>query len=253
MDKSAIFNHFSSILDNLLDQSIFFDFYFQQPVSINDIIGSETEIIPDNINFYFGATRGCIEDEDYDWVVKFDINFDEFGSVCERERQIYNCARRKNLNQYFAETVFLGYYHRSIFFYDHDIIERYVDWCDFDEKDFNEAFAAAEDKFGDIIPIEIEIPLFAYRRANAYDCGPVDTKNRSIAEKTASPLRSRNIAVAAAFVREYGEEEYIRFSDFGFEMDINDLHCGNVGEIDGNLVMIDYGGYHSGDSYSSNT
>ena len=66
-----------------------------------------------------------------------------------------------------------------------------------------------------------------------------------MAQKIHSPMRERNLAVAIDFIREYGQEAYVALSDFMYEENINDLHCGNVGDIDGRMVFIDYSGYHS--------
>ena len=68
MNKSAVFSHFSHILDNMIENSLFFDTYFMDPVGIEDIEGSALdEAIPANICINFGATRGCIVDENYDY------------------------------------------------------------------------------------------------------------------------------------------------------------------------------------------
>ena len=98
-----------------------------------------------------------------------------------------------------------------------------------------------------IRPITISIPLYACRRANPYDCGPIDNGLVAQAQKIVSPLRNKNICVATAFIRDYGMQEYEALSEFALEREINDLHTGNIGEVDGKLMFLDYGGYHSGD------
>lgn len=54
-------------------------------------------------------------------------------------------------------------------------------------------------------------------------------------------------AVWEAFSNMYGTTEANRLSSFCKRFEINDLHEGNVGFIDGNLVCIDYSGYISGE------
>ena len=50
----------------MLDNSLYFDVFFQQPVSADDISGSIDDIaLPENLNIYFGAKRGCIVDDNY--------------------------------------------------------------------------------------------------------------------------------------------------------------------------------------------
>ena len=246
MNKQEIFNHFSVIIDEMLENSLFFDMYFQRPFSFSDMIdGNDYDELPARLLISSGATRTCLIDQDYDWVVKFDVEEDAMGSPCKREVEIYNASKAYALNRYFAEVIYLGTYTRTINFYNFDNIEQNINFFDYDPDFFEQEFAKNEENFGPICPITISIPLYAYRKAERYDSGPVDYATSSLAEKIASPLRSRNIAVATAFIREYGMDEYKAFSQFSLEWDINDLHLNNIGEIDGHFAIIDYSGYHS--------
>lgn len=256
MNKSAVFSHFSHILDNMIENSLFFDTYFMDPVGIEDIEGSELdEAIPANICINFGATRGCIVDENYDYVVKFDVAQDGLEcSACEREVDIYTRAKQHNLHQYFAEVEFLGYYTKTIMFYDLYILTKYIEpLYYYDPEEFDANFAEHEDEYGELHPITISIPLYAYRKASSHWCGLGRTHDSEKAEEAAkkinSPMRERNLAVAVDFVREYGEDAYQSLTDFMYKENINDLHSGNVGNIDGSLVFIDFSGYH--DHYNS--
>ena len=247
MNKNEIFHHYSTIIDEMINNSLFWSTYWQRPYGFGDTIdGSDYDEMPAHILIQSGATRTCIVDQDYDWVVKFDVEEDNYGSACEREKQIYEASKSYGLNRYFAEVIYLGTYTREINFYDIIDIERWCDLFDYNPIYFDEAFSDNEEKFGPVHPIVISVPLYAYRKATAYDCGPVDADSRARAKKIASPLYSRNIAVATAFIREFGMDEYKAFSEFGLEWDINDLHCNNIGEIDGHMAIIDYSGYHSG-------
>ena len=77
MNQEAVFNHFSKIIDNMLDNSLFFETFWQRPYSEDSIEGSvDDAALPANINLFFGASRGCIFDTDYNYVVKFDIEGD---------------------------------------------------------------------------------------------------------------------------------------------------------------------------------
>lgn len=252
MNKQEIFNHYSTIIDEMINNSLFWSTYWQRPWSFGSTIdGSDYDEMPAHILIQGGVTRTCIVDQDYDWVVKIDVEEDAYGSACEREEQIYDAAKAYALDRYFAEVMFLGTYTREINFYDIMDVERWCDMFDYDPEYFEKAFSENEEKFGPIRPITISIPLYAYRRADTYDCGPVDADSRARAKKIASPLYSRNIAVATAFIREFGMDEYKAFSEFSLEWDINDLHCNNIGEIDGHFCIIDYSGYH--DCYSEET
>lgn len=245
MDKKEIFNHFSSIIDELLKTSMFFEAYFQRPWFLDSHISGEIhEELPSNISIHDGATKACIIDYDYDWVIKFDIDDDiEFGSACKRELKLYNKAKRLNLDSYFTEPIFLGTYQKKITFYDIDEIEQYCDWSGYDAEEFDEEIMKNEE-YMTIKEIVISIPLYAYRRANLYNYKKLDDSFVNSAKKIYSPLRERNVAVAAAFIQEYGYEQYKNITNFMCENDINDIHLGNIGEVDGHLIITDWNGYH---------
>jgi len=251
MNKKEVFQHFSNLIDDMLDNSLFFPTYFQHPCMLEDICGSiDDDAVPENLHIRFGISRGCIIDDDYDYVVKFDTGSDEFGdSLCEREVEIFRAAQAKRLDTYFASATFLGEYRRTINFYDINKIEACMYWEDYDVKHFDDEFMKHEDKFGEIIPITIVIPLFAYERADRYTyaclSGEEELEYKEKARAIHSPLRGRHLQIAMEFVFRYGIEQYEKLSEFMYDYQINDLHYGNLGGIKGNLVIFDYAGYHS--------
>lgn len=257
MNKREVFNHFSKILDNMIDNSLFWPTFLQCPGYMEDTHGSiDDEAMPDNIHMFFGATRGCLFDETYDYVAKFDIESDNCGSACEREEAIFEDALAANLAQYFAEVIYLGTYTKIIHFYDYYKIEQHMSWYDYNPEDFDNEFMKNEDNFGEIHDIVISIPLYAYPKAEEHRYMPFpkqqEIEYESKARKIVSPLRDRNLVVAIAFIREYGEEVYHELTDFLYIHNINDLHMGNVADIKHKVVLIDYAGYHCGDSTDSN-
>ena len=58
-----------------------------------------------------------------------------------------------------------------------------------------------------------------------------------------SPLSERCLEIGMAFYDEYGPEVCARLTQFLCDHDVNDLHLGNVGYIDGHIVLIDYAGF----------
>jgi hypothetical protein len=254
MNKQSIFNHFAAIIDNMLDNSLFFDTYFQAPYMLETICGSiDDPAVPEDVSLHFGITRGCIVDDNFDYVVKFDIDRDFFNdSLCYREIDIYRAAESQHLEHYFTKPIFIGTFCKTINFYSIQNIERHFDWVDYDPKWFEEEFIKEEDNFGDIIPITIQIPLYAYPKANAYKytnfAANEALKYEEQAKSIVSPLKGRHLQIAMEFIFRYGIEEYEKISEFMYEYNINDLHYGNIGEIDGQLILIDFAGYHS--SYS---
>ena len=258
MNKESIFRHFSTIIDNTLDNSLFFCTYWQVPWSLETITGSiDDPAVPENLHFRFGISRGCIIDDGYDYVVKFDIDGDSFSeSLCKREIEIFNDAKNYDLEAYFTEPVYIGSYCRTINFYNYEEIEKNMeDWCDYDPVDFDEKFMKNEDNYGEICPITISIPLYAYPRASVYtytyfnEEDAAEYRNKVCSSK--SPLRGRHTQIAMEFMFKYGEEQYNKMTKFMQEENINDIHYGNVGCLNGNLVFFDYAGWHSDydDSY----
>ena len=254
MNKNAIFSHFSKILDNMIDNSLFFDTFFQEMYSIDDIYGTAGDTaLPFNVNLFFGATRACLIDNDYDYVVKFDVSVDGNGdSACEREKEIYSYAKQYSLNQCFAEIEYIGSYTRTYNFYDAGTILQYVDYNFFYGEEYDNEFKKYEDNFGEMKSITISIPLYACPKAEYVMIDPCDPNNDvyKIINKINSPITERNTGIAFKIITEYGKEIYQKLTDFMFEMNINDIHCGNVGNINGHFCFTDYAGYHSPKYYS---
>lgn len=251
MNKNEVFNHFSTLLDDMIEGSLFFQTYFQAPCYIEDVHGSIDDVnVPKNVHLYFGATRGCIVDDDFNYVVKFDIDEDSWNdSVCHREADIYSRAVRSGVARYLASCVYLGTFTKTIQFYHYDDIDQHMDWRDYNFTEFNDEFMKHEDDFGNIVSITINVPLYAYPKADYFsmDTSGASAETYNCARRINSPLRERNLSLAIVFIEQYGEEAYVDFTEFMVEENINDLHCGNVGMVNGSFVLIDYAGYHSSD------
>ena len=235
MNKREVFAHYSQIIDELLT-SPFFKTYFQRPYVINYDIPIEHEV-----DLKTGATRGCLIDSKYDYVVKYDI----LDGYSETEVELYEKARASHLDKFFCEAQYIGTYLKTIQFYDIENIEDYYEWYDdIDESEFNKDFIEIEDKLTSC-PIVIEIPLYAYARANSLSFNYSD-KSERLAKYTSGPLRSRNLAIAAKFIDDFTLEDYNILNDFLIYNNINDIHLGNVGCIDNHICLIDYAGFHGG-------
>lgn len=87
--------------------------------------------------------------------------------------------------------------------------------------------------------------LYAYPRAHLgpkCDYPDLPKKIYNFLDKSHSPLRGRNLAVAIDFFYCYGKHEFKTFSKFCTQNKICDLHRNNVGRIDNKLILIDYAG-----------
>ena len=244
MDTDSIFEHYSKILDNLLDNNNWFKTYFQFPCSVENLDVNE------DLHFRFGVSRGCVIDDNYDWCVKFNLlDLDTWYSYfhyCEKEEKVYLRAKDEHLSKYFAEARYIGTYHRYISFYHYNEI---VDYFDFDEyeEDVKNLNKVLEDDLRDAWTddIEISIPLFAYPCGQPYDYPFYNEAERVAAKRITSPLNDKNIAVAITFIHEYGFNEYKRISKFLSEQHLNDFHCQNAMIINGKYIFTDYSGFQS--------
>lgn len=251
--KEQIFKHFSHILDELISEYNFFQYYFQCPYSIDeDILGEYEGGIFANysLDMRFGASRGCIIDNCYDYVVKFDFPDQIEYASCDEELGIYEMAESLGFEKYLARPIYLGNYKKTIHTYTHrDVTDNIIDFYGFNEEEFSDKLQMAVDNWDlEQEEITIEIPLYAYPRAEKYKFPKVESEESSrfiASHSDTSPLLERSTAVAMAFVKEYGEEEFEKFSEFLYERNINDLHTSNIMKIGDHLVLTDYCGFHS--------
>lgn len=246
MNKKEVFSHFSAIIDKMIDNSDFFPYFFQHPFSLDNNITNNERLLDEGVHLNFGANRGCFVDNNYDYVVKFDVDgFEQkHDSACAFETEIFARAKEENLDMCFAEATYIGTYCRTISFYDIKIdpFNGELDFIYDDEVEKHMTLFINEG--AEEMDITISIPLYAYPRAVLFD-GPFHSneQEKKIARSIMSPLRDRNLMVALLFIQTYGEEIYKELSSFLLEEDINDLHLGNIGLINGKIVLIDYAGY----------
>lgn len=231
MKNNEIFRHFSAILDNML-QDDYWKFYFQEPFQreYGEWLDDDKSLLITN-----GCSRGCLVDDNYDWIVKFPICSD---NACEREITFYNMARKQGLASCFTECNFIGNYRKKIKYFRADNIFQLCPSIDND--DWIEEAAT----ICDMEDIVIEIPLYAYLKANdCYIPWSLSKEDKAIGDKIKSPIAEYHMDVAVALWKNWGENLFWKFDTFCRLHCINDLHSGNIGEIDGNLVILDYAGY----------
>lgn len=239
--KAEIFSHFSRVLDDLIDRYDFCKYYFQNPFSLYN------DVYDNGLKLCCGATRGCIVEDDYNWVIKFDLA--ESGiNTCGKELAIYKDAMEWDIANFFAEPIYLGTYCRTFDFYDVIEFDSYYDditICGFENEDFERELKEKEEE--EKTPITIELPLYAYPHANPfYPEGILDVE-KARKELGVSPLTERNIVVGYEFAKAYDADEYDLLVSFLEEEGVNDLHCGNIGTIAGKPILIDYCGYSEED------
>lgn len=250
MNAQEIFNHYSHILDKLIGDFNYFKAYFQDPFFMDEDVNKydlEEYNYTCDLKIACGATRCCLVDNNYPYVVKLNLSeSDNISDSCEDEINFYRAAKEWKCQQYLTEVQFLGVYTKEIFFYDiMDIYHKMNYESYFDEDKFNNELQEMIDTENvKRKKIVIQIPLYGYARAEHYSFYGLE----NVIIRGASPLCERNDNVGRAFVRDWGEEGFETLSNFLSEYNINDLHVGNIGCVNGKIVLIDFGGFHEGNS-----
>lgn len=251
MDKERVFAHYKEILDEMILHSNWFKTFIQEPCYMDEEVFGDGCNIPLGVIITTGATRSCIIDTNYDWVIKFDIEEDVRGSACEREERLYTHAKNCGVNQYFSEVEYLGEYHISFPFYRVYNIELESEYYE----DFERDFVENEEHFGKKDIINIYLPLYAYKRVEenpSFESGYVTEDEKTTIREMRSPLSQRSLEVAFNFFSHYGMEEYSKLSKFLVKYGVNDLHLGNIGFINNGPIIIDYGGYYEDEEDEEN-
>ena len=231
----AIFEHWSRKLDELIESSPFYTTFLMNPYELE--YAPETGIV----EVACGATRLCFIDPEYNWVVKVDIGTDGLEeSVCERELETYRAAVNCGCADYLAEMRYIGEYCKTVMWWDEDVVRDAVGWGEDDDADW---WRECIDGIADApTPHTIRLKLYAceYATTPEFQYGAYSKENANVA----SPLKKCS-EVGITFEKDWGIEAFQRFTEFLKEYRINDLHCSNVGTIDGKMVLIDYGGYYT--------
>lgn len=241
MRKEELLNHFSGLLDSFLNENNYFKFWIQEPEYLEYNITNEDG----SIAITSGASRACIIENGFPYVVKFDLSTaDEYMGTCLKELDIYNEAVMLGLDRYLAQPIPLGYYDRTFMFYDISDLTESID-CVNMECPFDDLEEGAQE-----YNQRVRIFLYAYPRAESFywfmNERSIRSKQRpdSKANKNCnSPLTARNDIIGIYFENTYGTDEFERFSDFLEGFEVNDLHSENVMMLNGNFILTDYAGY----------
>ena len=234
MNSEQIFTHYATLLDHLLREDGYWRAYFQAPFSCESIrVAKHTWLRS-------GVSRATLVDEEYDWVVKFDL--DGASNTCARELCTYEDALAQEFDCYLCECRFLGVYRKVVEYWDWDKVGEWA-WKEKDE--FEEKIRQERFHLGKRKQIEIVLPLYGYKRATPYKFKfGLTWRDEDFCEShSRSPLVRCYKEIAVVFKEMYGVEEFERFSEFCENYGIDDLHTGNVGVIDGRFVVIDWAGF----------
>lgn len=218
--------HYENLLYTLFNNYDFFRGYF----------ASHREFVNDfnlgEIKFRFGAARGCIIENNFNYVLKFDFETTRWLDGCEHEFDVYERARQAGFEDYFAQPIYLGTYVRTVTY--NDAHEFY-----YDEFLTNEELMKYE---GCEATEEVSIPMFVYPKVRMF--GTESSYDSSTFKGSMnSPLFEEDDNIGMEFIKLYGEEEYYSFSEFLREENVNDIHSMNCGYIGTRFVLTDYCGF----------
>lgn len=147
------------------------------------------------------------DDDEYDyyWFEGADNSVDR-SDYCQTEVEVYHAAQERGVEKFFAKTEYL---------YTHLSGERVYlqERCSIEDLEEIEA----------LHPVESS-------KAITDKCGN-RTKN----------INGRWLILAYEY---YGEEKFVEFMKFLYDQNINDLHDGNLGMINGRPVILDYSGFN---------
>jgi hypothetical protein len=155
------------------------------------------------IELYFGATKAAIHVSDEPTIIK--IGFSDYKvDHAEREANIYTEACKKGVAEFFVPCHKIGKIYGS-FIYE-------MDFVDADEE---------------LVTSDM------WQKCSGTMSG----------EEISDAIDDDDCYIENLFPFYYSEEEMSKLYDFLCELEINDLHSGNIGYLDGRIVLIDYSGY----------
>ena len=160
------------------------------------------------IELKWGVTKAVICLPDNEWVLKIPFSDYEFD-YCSLEEKNYISAKREGFEDFMAETHYL--------------------------MDFNGSPCYIMKK------AEVGFDLL---KKDMYSCLIEEGNSEEYARYNSELNCSGDEYVENLLSFHYDHKRLDNFLDFCEENDINDIHTGNVGYINGRLVVIDYSGYH---------
>ena len=224
INKTEISEKAKQIINDLVENYSFSDFISE--ISYQNFIDWQ-DLNPNYSNKYEiknGATRFVIyERENPNFVLKFlreddddEINYNEIETV------VYEYAEKEKISEFFAWS-----YKLFDFDFNGKILPIYA--MEFVESDEDNIYEDSDN---------YQFKLFCKEEG----LDPEDEESREKFDDNYCCVSGTNAMLE--FAEDYwGEEEFNSVSDLLRRANIHDLHCGNWGYRDNQLVIIDYAGY----------
>lgn len=204
------YNIFNGVLDSLCEYGFFSNMEdgFTKKYLSNLLCDSFYYHMESEVEIKYGSTKAVICLPNNEWVLKIPFSDYEFN-YCSLEEKNYISAKREGFEDFMAETHYL--------------------------MDFNGAPCYIMKK------AEVGFDLL---KKDMYSCLIEEGNSEEYARYNSELNCSGDEYVENLLGFHYDRKRLDNFLDFCEENDINDIHTGNVGYINGRLVVIDYSGYH---------
>ena len=226
---------FKHLLDNLCDDYCFADYIMEGTPEDIDCSWLEANDAMEALDIWTGAgaTKFVIGTDDCDYVIKFQPPcVDAEYNYCQREAEVYREAQRRGYADKFAWTDHLFDY--SFIYGDEEyVIPVYImEWC---QCSYEMIYDDADD---------YNFKKFCTSRGLLPNSD--DSREKYDNSKCGSDDHERIMAWAfSVWGLNYNEPKDRAIVDFMREMFINDIHAGNWGWCNNQLVLVDYSGYGS--------
>lgn len=232
--------HYSQILDELIADYDIMKTYMQNPADECDEATGYFYInsLQRDVEVECGASRLVLIDKECGFVVKIDIGCDDWNSnFCEREIHTYAKAKERGIEEYFVRPQYLGTYTNS------------YEWFPYYQVSVDDFINEAQcyDDGYEKENVNLNFILYAYPVVSEFGIKSQYLPQRCMQQAASynrSPLTERQSAIAATFIKELGLDLFLQISNLLEEEEVNDMHGGNIGYMNGHLVIVDYAGYH---------
>lgn len=180
----------------------------------------------------YGATKGVIGDDNWDYVIKIPMNRDDYDPIdyCALELANYEIAKSKHIENMFAAIERIGrvegipiYIQEKVECNSNKVIQNIADidfqnWLDYDIYEVEDCEELDKDD---------DESCRDYFNNNVFDEYEADDWEH----------------ISAFFDYDYSFLEAESLFALLNELDINDIHSGNVGFLNGRIILVDYSGY----------
>lgn len=195
--------------------------FFENRDKISSCFFNDNKTATDKMRIYSGSTRICVVCDDWNFVLKANIDRCDKINYNESELFIYDKAVKYGVDEFFA------WCQPSVEFYGLKFIA--MEFCDVDE-----------DRLSD----EISSDSYQnYCRQHGYDPKDVNSEEEYFDSISDKDFSSPEMVMDYVRTKYECNKKFSAFEDFLEKFGVNDCHSGNWGYRGKNLVVTDYAGF----------